>query len=362
MEHEGKGTDEEKGDSAAQAGEESYYEKEVAKVSKYPFNLGQHLVLIPVLVIMIFLIFEAIAIVVQPEGHGFDSEWAFYFIRDMTAIIIITVIALMMFNQQRRNLEKRFKDLYDQIRESELVKASFLSNISHELRTPLTIINGYVKYLLNKKAGQLTQDQEKFLRIASEEADRLQQLIDELLLISTLEKRGLVLDKDDLELGDVLRAIVEKMDVKAKARKVKLMKVIPEGRVWMKGDRHRLTQVFTNLIDNAIKFTPDDGIIEVRLREREKHVVVDIIDTGIGIPKDKLEKVFDRFFQVDGSTSRMYRGAGLGLSICRDIVNASGGEISVESPVSKSTLRHMGLSEERMEEVGGTMFRVRLER
>jgi signal transduction histidine kinase len=144
--------------------------------------------------------------------------------------------------------------------------------------------------------------------------------------------------------------------MKAKNKGILLRKIMPGDEVFFIGDIERTYQMVQNLIDNAIKYTPENGRIWVRIKEKEKDISIEVIDTGIGIPEDKQDKVFERFYQVDSSISRAYGGTGLGLAICKEIVRSAKGTIKITSPVPEEIFKKLKFDSG--EKAVGTMFEV----
>lgn len=216
-------------------------------------------------------------------------------------------------------------------KELERMKSNFLSVVSHELRTPLHSIKGFVEIILMGKTGPVTGLQEDFLRTVRTQTTVLQRMIDDLLEFSRMEAGRVKLHLSEVSLLAVAQSVTAKLVPLAEEAGLQLFLDLADDLPEIDGDRMRLEQVFTNLVENAIKFTPAGGKIVVSGERRGDRVLLTVADTGIGIPPEEQEKVFDRFYQVDGSERRAYRGAGLGLSICRHIIERHNGRIWVES-------------------------------
>lgn len=216
-------------------------------------------------------------------------------------------------------------------KELERMKSNFLSVVSHELRTPLHSIKGFVEIILMGKTGPVTELQEDFLRTVRTQTTVLQRMIDDLLEFSRMEAGRIKLHLSEVSLSTMAQSVTSKLAPLAEEAGLQLFLNLADDLPEIDGDRMRLEQVLTNLVENAIKFTPAGGKIVVSGERRGDRVLLIVSDTGIGIPPEEQEKVFDRFYQVDGSERRAYRGAGLGLSICRHIVERHSGRIWVES-------------------------------
>lgn len=216
-------------------------------------------------------------------------------------------------------------------KELERMKSNFLSVVSHELRTPLHSIKGFVEIILMGKTGPVTELQEDFLKTVRTQTTSLQRMIDDLLEFSRMEAGWVKLHLSEVSLPVVIQSVAAKLAPLAEEGGLQLYLDLADGLPEIDADRSRLEQVLTNLVENAIKFTPSGGQITISGMRLGDRVRLTVADTGIGIPPDEQERVFDRFYQVDGSERRAYRGTGLGLSICKHIVERHNGRIWVES-------------------------------
>lgn len=217
-------------------------------------------------------------------------------------------------------------------KELDQMKSSFVANVSHELRTPLVAMEKSISLMLHKDAGPLTQTQEQFLSIAHRNLERLSLLINDLLNLSKLESGKAEIKKAPVAIDKVISEAVEGLENWAKARGVtivtKVWPLLPEITI----DANRIIQVVTNLIGNAIKFTHPDGTIAVEVKPHdERYIEVSVSDTGIGIAKENLAKLFDKFYQVGERVATDISGTGIGLSIAKEIVELHGGRIWAES-------------------------------
>ena len=215
------------------------------------------------------------------------------------------------------------------------MKSEFVSTVSHELRTPLTSIKAFTATLLRRP--QLDEPtRREFLEIIDSQCDRLARLINDLLSISRIESgRALEMRWKWVDLGEVIRRVVKAHE--PHARKHHFVVEIPEGLPKVAADEDKVEQILTNLVSNAVKYSPDGGPVEIRVIEREDEIEVSVTDHGIGIPEDKLERIFDKFYQVDSSTRRKVGGAGLGLYLTKHLVHAHGGRIWAESKVGEGS-------------------------
>ena len=228
-------------------------------------------------------------------------------------------------------------------RESDAMKAQLLSTVSHELRTPLASIKGFATTLLRQDVKWDEATQRDFLRIIEEETDRLAEIIDNLLDMSQIEAGALRITKEPTQLRQMIREVVDEMRMRTEAHYfvVDLPAELPRVLV----DPRRIRQVLHNLIGNAIKYSKGGQITVACEVEGDHqgdlgHVVVSVSDQGDGIPPQYLDRIFERFFQIDGASTRRVGGSGLGLSISRGIIEAHEGKIWVESVVGQgSTFR-----------------------
>jgi PAS domain S-box-containing protein len=231
---------------------------------------------------------------------------------------------------ERREALRREKEARLEAEAADRLKDEFLSTLSHELRTPLTAIIGWSRLLID---GEVEPDQgHKALEIIARNARFQAQLIDDLLEVSRIITGKLRLEFSPCELRPVIESVVESIrpTAEAKALRLELLLVSDAGPVY--GDVDRLRQVIWNLVSNAVKFTPRNGSVHVKLLSTESHLLIAVTDSGVGIKADFLPHVFERFSQADGSTTREHGGLGLGLAIVRHLVELHGGSVRVESP------------------------------
>ncbi|HPT33098.1 MAG TPA: ATP-binding protein [Bacillota bacterium] len=228
--------------------------------------------------------------------------------------------------------------LHDITKERELVQKQqeFVADVSHELRTPLTTINSYVEALI-EGAAEEPEVRDRFLQVVSAETERMVNLVKDLLVLSQLDYSQMEWHKTEVDLGELAREVREqllrKWGSEAAPIKVEMPEMLPV--VW--ADKERIRQVFVNLLNNALKYTPPEGEITVSAGLEAGLIKVLVADTGVGIPPEDLPHLFERFYRVEKTRSRNYGGTGLGLSIARKIVEAHGGEIWVESEPGKGT-------------------------
>ncbi len=225
---------------------------------------------------------------------------------------------------------------------SEQSRRELIVNVSHELRTPIASIRGHIESLqmaAEQNPTPASAEQSTYLEIVQREADRLSALIDDLLALARAEAGELRLEITTVQAGEVVEEIYQSLAPLARReRQITLVRNAPANLPPALADRQRLMQVLLNLVRNAITYTPAGGIVSLMLEQADAgHVAITVADTGIGIPPEDLERVFDRFYRTDASRARATGGFGLGLSIVRDLVDAMGGSISVTSTVGEGS-------------------------
>jgi signal transduction histidine kinase len=229
-----------------------------------------------------------------------------------------------------------------QQRELDRLKDDFVATVSHELRTPLTSMMGFLEMIREGEAGELTEQQQRFLSIVYRSSERLQRLVGDLLFVARLDANGLQLQFAEVDLVDVVRDNVEATSALARSRAIDLVAELDELPAVV-ADRERLGQLVTNLLSNAIKFTPEQGTVTVRTFANGGSAVLEVEDTGIGIPSGEQGRLFQRFFRSTNATERAIPGTGLGLVITKAIVEAHGGSITVRSELEEGTCFHVEL-------------------
>jgi len=227
-----------------------------------------------------------------------------------------------------------------QLKKLDRIKSDFLNITSHELRTPMSAIKGYVQMVIKQKLGQITEEQQQALTVVLRNTDRLDNLIRDILDVSRLESGTMKFVPEKTNPGKMIKEAIETMQPTAELKNIKISTEIENDVPEMMVDPERIKQVIINIVNNAIKFSPNGSIINVRTKREKDTVLFVIQDFGRGIPKDKQEKIFEIFYQVDSGMDRKFGGAGLGLAISRGIVLSHGGNIWVESEPDKgSTFR-----------------------
>jgi PAS domain S-box-containing protein len=229
---------------------------------------------------------------------------------------------------ERDVLLRELAEQNERLRELDRMKDDFVASVSHELRTPLTSIRGYLE--LVREDGGLDEEQDRMLGIVDRNADRLLGLVTDLLFIAEVDAGKLKLERHRVQLGDVAGESVEAASPHARVAEIEL-NLDADDQLVVDGDRARLAQVFDNLISNAIKFTPAGGRIDVRVFRSDAAAVVEVSDTGSGIPEEEREHLFERFFRTSGAIRAAVQGTGLGLAIVVAIAASHGGTVRCES-------------------------------
>jgi len=239
--------------------------------------------------------------------------------------------------QNYEDIEAALKALFDtrkeelqQLQRLENYRRDYIGNVAHELKTPIFSIQGYIETVLDDPELD-RKTLESFLGKANKNADRLGQIVMDLDTITKYESGFLVLDQSPFDMLALVNEVVESLELQAKEKKIGLQVFAPAGDYQVVGDRGRLSQVLTNLGYNSIRYGNENGNTRFRLSYTGTKVIVEVADNGIGIPQEHLGRVFERFFRVDKHRNRATGGSGLGLSICKHIVEAHGETITVIS-------------------------------
>jgi signal transduction histidine kinase len=222
-----------------------------------------------------------------------------------------------------------------ELRELDQMKDQFVSGVSHELRTPLTSMLGYLEILLSGEVGELGDEQQHFLEIIDRNCHRLTDLIDDILFMSRLDSGRFELERGAVDLGELVAERVQSIRPAAEKKREQIHLQTADAGSPLWADASRLTQVIDNLLSNAVKFTPEGGEVFVAIATSGDSTRLEVRDTGVGIPEDEADRLFERFFRA--STAQNIQGTGLGLSISKTIVEAHGGTISFRSSVGVGT-------------------------
>jgi signal transduction histidine kinase len=255
---------------------------------------------------------------------------------------LLSVVAELSMSLERdllrsteREAASALNEQIERLRELDRMKDTFVSSVSHELRTPLTSMIGYLEILREGEAGELTEEQARFMGIVDRNCHRLKDLIDDILLTARMDGGHFTLERQPVALGDLAAGHVESIRPTAAAKGVEVVLDVEDGLEPVEGDEMRLGQLLDNLLSNAVKFTPAGGTVAIDIGRRDGMARVEVSDSGIGMPAEELDRLFERFFRA--STARTVQGTGLGLSIAKSIAEAHGGTIGVRSEVGVGT-------------------------
>ncbi|HEU5138753.1 MAG TPA: cell wall metabolism sensor histidine kinase WalK [Bacillales bacterium] len=220
-------------------------------------------------------------------------------------------------------------------------RREFVSNVSHELRTPLTTMKSYLEALDD---GALKDENlgPRFLATAQNETERMIRLVNDLLKLSRMDSKNALIDFSRVDFVEFFHQIIDRFEM-TKNENIRFVRELPKKKIHTRIDQDKMTQVLDNIISNALKYSPDGGTVVFRLRVLKHHMYVTVTDEGVGIPKSKISKIFDRFYRVDKARSRQLGGTGLGLAITREMVHAHGGEVWAESEWNEGTSIHLTL-------------------
>ncbi len=250
---------------------------------------------------------------------------------------------LSRVNIELSKANEELSEANEELKSLDRMKDEFLSNVSHEFKTPLTSIQGYSQLIGDETLGKVNGQQKKAVDTIVRNSERLRRLVDSLLYLSRAQSGKLRYSFDMIDLADVIENAIQDLALQAEGKGVELIKDVPDDLPLINADRDKMMDVFVNLIDNAIKFTPQDGKVVVSASVSQDSIYAKVEDTGIGIPGDKIGNLFERFYQVDSSGKRKYGGTGLGLYICKKIVEDHNGDIHISSEEGKGTTVYMDL-------------------
>jgi two-component system phosphate regulon sensor histidine kinase PhoR len=250
------------------------------------------------------------------------------------AILNVSISAVQDYPEEEKTMIV-FHDV-TRLKKLEKIRIDFVANVTHEIRTPLTAIIGYLETI---KAGAINNIEEtkRFIDIILKQAERLNRLVEDLLTISNIELDEIILNFESVSLNTVIINVISLVEVKAKLKKITIHNNMRENLAPIRADKDKLTQIFVNILDNAVKFTSELGNVVIAAEEADAYVVVSIMDTGIGVPQDEIQRLGERFYRVDKTRSRDLGGTGLGLSIVKHLMIAHGGRMEIESQLGRGT-------------------------
>ena len=250
--------------------------------------------------------------------------------------IVTNFVAIKEDITERKRLQEDLVVAKEKAEESDRLKTAFLNNVSHEIRTPMNAIVGFSALLSDASLDEVTRA--TYMKIISDSSDHLLAIINDIVDISNVEAGIVKISREEININESIERLSEQFSLKAKEKGVVLRSVIPlpDGEAKLFTDKTRFIQVLSNLINNALKFT-NEGSIEIGYKPGQQFVEFYVSDTGIGIPGDQIERIFERFYQVDLELTRLREGTGLGLAISKSFVELMGGEIWVESEPGKGS-------------------------
>jgi signal transduction histidine kinase len=245
-----------------------------------------------------------------------------------------TAERLRLFYEVRMHAEQ-LEVALQQSQKLEQLKSEFIQNVSHELRTPLGLIRGYSELLNAGELGPLPPEQQSVVEIIVRRAQMLSELVEDITVILDAETRPLL--RDRVAVDELARAAVEDFRIAADRSKLTLSLEIPSTVPQVFGQTAYLRRVLDNLIGNAVKFTTEGQSVTVRVGHEDSRVFLQVSDTGKGVPPEEQERIFERFYQVDGGIRRRYGGVGLGLALVKQVVESLGGEVTLQSEVGRGS-------------------------
>jgi signal transduction histidine kinase len=226
----------------------------------------------------------------------------------------------------------------ERLQQLDEMKSQFIQNTSHELRTPITLIRGHAELLEHGSLGSLKPEQQESVNLIARRSRMLSKMLKDLRVLLNTERRKT--EHTPIEMVSMLRALSKEFQIRAQETELTLDASIEAETAVVLGNEVHLNRVVDNLMDNAIKFTPAGGHIDLRFWREKNWGILEVSDTGIGIPENERQRIFERFYQVDGGMTRRYGGTGLGLALVKEIVEAHGGQVTAESILGEgSTLR-----------------------
>jgi len=276
----------------------------------------------------------------QPEQHPVslyqDDKLTAYRENYVFKLPTGEIAAVYTDETDKHMIETQYRQYAERKNALDTAQMQFVQNVSHELRTPIALISGYAEMLLTGELGELSDEIEKAVKVIARRSRFLTRFVKDILAILELEATGIVHQMETFDLSGLLSRLTSDYFSLAKKKDISFTVSIESGIV-IRGDTAMIHQAVDNVTRNAIKFTPEHGRINFQLQHLDRNCVIRVTDTGIGIPQDALDLIFDRFYQVNGGTARKYEGTGLGLAVVKEVVDAHGGDVSVESELGKGS-------------------------
>ncbi len=268
------------------------------------------------------------------RGQATYSQEDYHVLATLANQTAVAIANARLYREARQQAEE-LRRANEELKQLDRMKDEFIHTISHELRTPITFLRGYVEALLADMLGPLNEQQRQALQTVAERTESVVALVNDVITLT--KNADAIVERRPVDVGAVASACVASAQPLAAKSGIDLTIDCAPGLPLVDGDAQRLGQVFDNLIGNAIKFSPNGGAIAVQIEARNDRVVVAVHDQGIGIPADQLERIWERFYQVDQGSTRRFGGSGLGLAIVKRIVEAHGGRVWVESTLGKGS-------------------------
>ena len=266
--------------------------------------------------------------------------------KETNEIIIGNALLRGLNEELEKRVEERTRELQllnVELQKALRVKSDFLTNISHELRTPLTAVMGYCDIFMEKKIGEMNEQQLKFMTAIQKNSKNLLSQINNLLDLAKLEAGKLSMNEKDFDLPKLVSEATVSVEPMASKKNISITTDLDPCAQTVFGDPDRLEQILINLLDNAIKFTDYGGKIKIISRDLGQEVLISVEDSGIGISLEDQNTIFEKFKQIENSLSRRYPGSGIGLAIVKSLVEAHGGNIKVESTPGKGSVFSVSL-------------------
>lgn len=268
--------------------------------------------------------------VMTKKGEIIYGELNASVIEDLGELVIIRNIT------EKKKLEEELRRSYEELKKLDVKKSEFISIASHEIKTPLAAIHGFVELLQSENVFINKKEREKYLEIIEKETKRLAKLVDDILDLSRIDLGTIKLEINKVNIYNIIRKIEREFEIDIKKKGLELILNLEKSLSEIKTDEEKLYRILFNLVNNAIKYTPK-GKITIHAIRKGDLIQFCVEDTGIGIPREYQEKIFERFYQIESPYTRAHKGAGLGLSICKELVKLLGGNIWVESEVGKGS-------------------------
>lgn len=265
---------------------------------------------------------------VQSTQTGLFSQDTIKLLSTLADQIATGVHHAQLYDQQRQTAE-HLAEANARLQELDRTKDDFIQNVSHELRTPLALIRGYAESLESGLLGELKDEHRRPISVIARRSRMMTRLVDDITALLEVETREP--EMAPVSLPELVRAAAEDFQALTERKHLTLRTEVAADLPPVMGQKHHLRRVIDNLVSNAVKFTPQEGAVTIRLSQNDGHVSLQVADTGIGIPLEKQAHVFERFYQVDGTISRRYGGSGLGLALVKEIIELHHGEVGLES-------------------------------